>query len=417
MKKIFSLVTLFFLVILSASAQQNQAKVNSSGVLLGSGAAQADYNIMLTNTGSNINGTYVRNNTAVTSANWSQSLTLWQKIGINKDVGLRVNAYSVSALSRARSFGVYATSGNATSGYNYGLYGDLFGSNNGTALYASHSQGLNDYINGKYAGYFNGKVYVSERLGIGYTSPSYALDVAGTIRATTITTTSDSRLKTNIADLGNSFDKIGKLRAVTYNFKPDDYAEQRELLQKSAVSDTGKVVINSDADLRKYFALDEKRDDGRKHIGFVAQEFKDVFPELVYEDEKGMLSIDYVSLIPVLVETIQTLNARVEALENEKESLSNGSQGGGADNFLFTIFPNPTNGELTVNYQLFIDAPVSMELYNLYGQRIKSLLPNQNKTAGNYTLRASVAGLTSGTYLVKVTSGSQIESKQLIINP
>ena len=69
--------------------------------------------------------------------------------------------------------------------------------------------------------------------------------------------------------------------------------------------------------MRKYLGMGEKRDVNRKHIGFIAQEVKQVYPELVYEDEKGMLGIDYVSLIPVLVETIQELTKRLEAIENK----------------------------------------------------------------------------------------------------
>jgi hypothetical protein len=422
MKNLLFSVTLFFLSGLSALAQQNQVKVNSGGILIGSGTALSTYNIMLTNTGNNTNGAYVNNNTAVTSGNYVQALSARQPVGISKDVGVRVYSYSPAALSSARSYGVYSTTGNATSGYNYSLYSDFYGSNFGTALYASHGMGLNDYIDrGKYAGYFMGRVYMSERLGIGYTTPSYALDVVGTIRATTVTTLSDSRLKTNIADLGGSLGKIGKLRPVTYNLKPDDYSEYYDIYKKSGAADTGKVVISGDDDLRKYFALDEKREDGRRHIGFVAQELKEVFPELVYEDEKGMLSVDYVSLVPVLVQTIQELsgtiqklNERLDAVENKNASAN--VQGGRANNFSFSIFPNPANGFVTIDYQMLVDAPISMELYSMYGQRVKMILSNQSKSIGAYNIQTSVSDLTAGTYILKVTSGNQVESQQLVVN-
>lgn len=50
------------------------------------------------------------------------------------------------------------------------------------------------------------------------------------------------------------------------------------------------------------------------------------------------------------------------------------------------------------------------------GQRAKQIVPQQNQKTGTYSVQTSVANLGTGTYIVKVTSGNQIESKQLIIN-
>ena len=87
-----------------------------------------------------------------------------------------------------------------------------------------------------------------------------------------------------------------------------------------------------------------------------------------------------------------------------------------ANNFSFYLFPNPTNGFVTVNYTMNVDAPISIELYNMSGQRLKSIVPKQNQKKGTYSVQTSVADLNAGAYIVKVTSGSQIESKQLIVN-
>ena len=57
-----------------------------------------------------------------------------------------------------------------------------------------------------------------------------------------------------------------------------------------------------------------------------------------------------------------------------------------------------------------------IELYNsAYGQKIKTLVPRQNLSAGAYSVQASVARLNTGTYIVRATSGDQVESKQLIL--
>ena len=85
--------------------------------------------------------------------------------------------------------------------------------------------------------------------------------------------------------------------------------------------------------------------------------------------------------------------------------------------FSFSIFPNPTNGFVTVDYTLYTDTQICIELYNMFGQRMKLIVPQQNQKAGTYSIQISVGGFGTGTYIVKATSGKQVESKQLIINP
>lgn len=47
--------------------------------------------------------------------------------------------------------------------------------------------------------------------------------------------------------------------------------------------------------------------DGRQGIGFIAQEVREVYPELVREDEDGMLSLNYNGLVAVLYAEVQEL--------------------------------------------------------------------------------------------------------------
>ncbi len=313
MKKIIISISIILMAGMTAYAQNNQVLVKNEGILIGNDVATSTSNITLNNKSSRPIAVHINNLTTITSG-WNYGAGINTLTGKDKDVALRISAYHTTPQSRARAYGIYTAAGNATSGYNYGIYSFLAGSNNGTALYASSQEVVSDVISGgRFSGWFMGRVYMSERLGIGTNSPSCALEVNGTISCTALTQTSDLRAKTNVADLGSTLNKLEELRPVKYNLLPDNVQLRAETLQ--ALPDTGKVVT---ADMRKYLALEEKRDQDRKHIGFIAQEFKKVFPELVYEDDKGMLSIDYLSLIPVLVETIQELNRRLEAMENKQ---------------------------------------------------------------------------------------------------
>jgi hypothetical protein len=418
MKRIL-FITVFAGMYLTANSQ-SQFLTNGNNAFIGVGGIagiDATYGVTIRNSPSIANGVLI-SNASTAAATWRMALNTGVTGANNRDIAYRGSVVHSSPLSYSRAYGTYLTAGNATSGYNYGVFSYLSGSNNGTAIFGMSQAGANEQvIGGQFAGYFMGRSYFSERVGIGYTSPAYTLDVNGTIRCTTLTQTSDLRAKSNVQELGAKQKQIEMLRPVTYTMLPEDLEARYNL--EYAKQDTGKVVT----DYHTFMGLEDKsRDKDRKHIGFIAQEFREVFPELVYEDEKGMLSIDYVSLIPVLVgtiqemsETIQTLSKRLEAIENTSKNVFM-EQGDNGNNVSFTLFPNPTDGFVTVDYTLYVDAPISFEIYSMLGQRVKLIVPNQNKKAGSYSVQASVSDLGTGTFIVKATSGAQVESKQLIIN-
>ena len=62
-----------------------------------------------------------------------------------------------------RSYGIYSIAGNSSSGWNYGVFGTLCGNNNGAGIFGSSVSwdgGLNTLD--RYAGYFHGKVKVTD---------------------------------------------------------------------------------------------------------------------------------------------------------------------------------------------------------------------------------------------------------------
>ena len=51
-------------------------------------------------------------------------------------------------------------------------------------------------------------------------------------------------------------------------------------------------------------------------IGLLAQELEEVLPNLVFTDEEGRKHVDYISLIPVLIDAVQSLQQEVDALKS-----------------------------------------------------------------------------------------------------
>lgn len=189
-------------------------------------------------------------------------------------------SYSSTPISYGRTYGVYGLAGNATSGYNYGLYGYLLGTNNGAAVYGTTSGDIS--ISGKYAGYFRGDVYIT-----------------GLMSTNTLAVrSSDEKYKTNIVTLTSSeaSDKIEKVRPTTYNLK------QQEII----AADSAKVTYLYDPASEVFI---------KRKYGFIAQELQDVFPDLVYTLQDGTLGIDYSGMIPVIVQAIQEQRGKIEEME------------------------------------------------------------------------------------------------------
>jgi len=74
-----------------------------------------------------------------------------------------------------------------------------------------------------------------------------------------------------------------------------------------------------------------KREPDRERIGFIAQQVQTIVPESVYdtndlipdhEDEPSKLAMEYVALIPVLVNAVKELSAEVESLKAQLESIN-----------------------------------------------------------------------------------------------
>ena len=111
---------------------------------------------------------------------------------------------------------------------------------------------------------------------------------------TTFIGTSDARLKTNVAPLPSATDKVMALNPCTYQWKADI----------ESAKDPAEI---------------------RSHIGFVAQEVEQVFPDLVHPidhpagpDYKGVNTTD---MIPLLVRAIQEQTAELDVLDTKVSSL------------------------------------------------------------------------------------------------
>ena len=92
------------------------------------------------------------------------------------------------------------------------------------------------------------------------------------IEADGFITKSDNKFKENVENVTSCLEKILKLEAKSFNYIGND----------------------------------------TKHIGYIAQEVKEIVPEVVTEDEKGTLYVSYSEIIPLLSEAIKELHAMIQ---------------------------------------------------------------------------------------------------------
>jgi hypothetical protein len=75
-------------------------------------------------------------------------------------------------------------------------------------------------------------------------------------------------------------------------------------------------------------------------------------------------------------------------------------------------YPNPFNPSTTIRFGLPETAPVTLEVYNLQGQKVTVLLQNVTKSAGMHTISFNASNLSTGVYVYRITVGSKFMSSQ-----
>jgi hypothetical protein len=130
-------------------------------------------------------------------------------------------------------------------------------------------------------------VYGSSTTGTGVygsSSSGYAVYANGIANGTTSWFgTSDRRLKKNIQTLPNALSNIMKMRGVSFDWRGDEFPE-----------------LN----------LSNKHD-----IGVIAQEIKEIYPEVVNTPADGYYSVSYATLVPVLIEGIKEQQKMIDSLK------------------------------------------------------------------------------------------------------
>ena len=416
---------------MTVHAVDAQLKVNSTGCVRvgGSGPvpSYADFQIK----GSHNYGLYYNTNDSINTGLYS-SITSTQlndfygissiTLGNRSDASNKVVA--IHGLSKSNA---------VTSGITIGVWGSLssyYPYNKGVGVYGSVNSSFdNSIINGRYAGFFNGQTKIQGNLIV-------SGNIQGTLLGAPATSSLDheeqsERLSSQMANA------IKRLTANTYYHEVSD-----EMLRAINAQKVPSQQISIDYDNlteEELMALEEAELDNeealpelsaiekqiliKQHYGLDADQLEEVFPDLVYENEDGSKSINYVEMVPILVQAINELSAKVEVLEGnntaKKATARSTTKAEGMEEDLVMLSlgqnkPNPFGTTTSIEVCIPNDVQKAfIYVYDLQGKKVDQV---DIIARGKQTIQVNAGNLCDGMYLYSlIADGKVVETRRMIV--
>jgi hypothetical protein len=232
-------------------------------------------------------------------------------VGNNNNIGVSGRVSTNTSFFNDCVFGVIgkARKVNGTHGRNYGLCGmidDVECSNcyGGAGIYATdydYYYSMPTNIQGAYAAYFKGSVYV-----------------AGNLTVNSMFTPSDRRLNNNVVSLSRSkrsgmttLENLLNMNVVEYNLKGRQFEDISENVDPEKAEELRQELES----LKK----EDQKMTSRRHFGVDANELQKVYPDLVLESKDGYLSVNYLEMVPLVIRSIQELKEELDDLKDAED--------------------------------------------------------------------------------------------------
>lgn len=303
------------------------------------------------------------------------------------------------------TIGIYGTADSASNNCNYGVVGALPIGTKGAGIAGTTEGGAPPpyYTNCEFAGLFYGETYID-----GY--------LTGTDGFFSL---SDMRLKENVVSLGkdsdsesSALDNLQQLGVIKYDLR-------RPWVEKAIADGTVSKA-----------SLERLAKNKRSHYGLSAQELQKFYPELVREGQDGYLTVNYVELVPILIQSIQELKAELDEVKgsgsgtvmkarqhgafDDEQTSGVGLQVSSSGNVLFQNTPNPFTERTEIRFTLSDDARNAyIYIFDMTGKTLKQIPVDasmQSVTIGGNELSL-------GIYLYSlVVNGQEIDTKRMILS-
>ena len=304
-------------------------------------------------------------------------------------VGLR--GYSVFG---NKTIGVVGATNQSYTSLGAGVYGTVYG-DMGSAL-----------TSGVYAGFFYGNVKVTGSITAGSTIQGALLgESAGESGSTT------NGLSPRSASLTAS---LSGLNVTTYQKERPEMPKSAELIDVLD-GDTLPEAKKPEPDLM------EEQFYKKIHYALDADRLEQTFPDLVYVREDGSKVINYMEMIPLLVQSINELKQELDAVKGGSKAMTRSVNNESADfnavttgNVLYQNTPNPFREQTIIRFSLADDVQnASICIFDMTGKTIKKLPISSGMDS------VSIGGyeLGEGMFLYSlIVNGQVIDTKRMVIS-
>ena len=299
----------------------------------------------------------------------------------------------------------------AVGGTNYacaiaGLVDSVSYTTNKAAIYGAISN-TNPYFaySGSYAGYFNGSARVTSSL----YSNAY-LTSSGNIYYSYDSMTPISDILSALKDESEKrvTDKLGTVQAVQV---------QRHLPSRDGTDDSETEALREGED-----SNEEKL--SPIQYGLNPEQLKEAFPELVYEDKDGNISINYVEMVPLLVQSINELSqelAELKGTSNRKAKKK--AEATSIDETTAEVDmvrmdqnkPNPFSESTVITLNIPKNSQkANIFIYDMSGKQVKAI-PVDDRGETNITVFSS--DLTAGMYIYTLVVDGKVKvTRKMIVS-
>ncbi len=198
---------------------------------------------------------------------------------------------------------------------------------------------------------------------------------------------SDKKFKKNIKSIENALTTIEKLNGKTYLWDTEKFKD--------------------------------KNFDGGGHSGLIAQELEEVLPHLVITGQNGEKAVNYMELMPYLVEAIKEQQTQINELKaqvNDNFKSQNGDLLTLKNTKIISVSPNPSNDVILVSMNIEkVVQNAKLLVHDINGLVLSTLNINERDTNITKTLQKDNFG--KGIYIVSlVINGKSIDTKKILFN-
>ena len=324
------------------------------------------------------------------------------------------------------SIGVWGLSG--YSPINYGVAGTII---TGTGTYGVGVFGADNPLSfstltQNYAGFFDGDVKITDNLQVNGT-------VQGVLLGNSASATSSVRgiVQEDKASTLATAEMFSHLDLTTFTYSPEARKTENKIDRSILKADTTitEEMIRETEEAHKPNFLQEQNLT-KTHYALDADQLEEIFPDLVYEQEDGTKSINYIEMVPILVKTISELNGKITELNDKLVELENSTEvakarenntlsvsGIAADatgNALYQNTPNPFKEKTVIRFKLADNVQnASICIFDMQGKMLKNL----PISSGTESVTVNGYELGAGMYLYSlIVNGQEIDTKRMILS-